>query len=204
MAGRRDGPPHPQAVMFSAHYSAAYVIQNTEENPPVRATKEGVIAEGATAILVLLPDAEPLLDSVRRLAPELVRPLPAHVSLLYPGPAPTPDVLATVHGLAAALPDEVTLEEPLLGDDGFVGIAVPALETALTQLRHHYPQHIPYRGRFGEDPPAHLTLALGADTVGVRHILRELSDTLPVRSRVHGPHLVQRTSTRWRAVPPAR
>lgn len=34
-------------------------------------------SDAVTAVLVLVPDAEPLPARVRRLAPELVRPLPA-------------------------------------------------------------------------------------------------------------------------------
>ncbi|PRX45005.1 hypothetical protein B0I33_110104 [Prauserella shujinwangii] len=148
----------------------------------------------------MLPDAEPLLDHVRRCAPELVRPLPAHVSLLYPGPDPDPDVLAELRGLGDDLSGEVELRDLLLGDDGFLGIAVPELDPAATWLRRQYPRQLPYHGRFGANPPAHLTLTLGAGAAQVRQVQRAIADALPSRSRLRGPYLVERTDDGWRPV----
>ncbi|HVV11463.1 2'-5' RNA ligase family protein [Amycolatopsis sp.] len=136
---------------------------------------------------MLLPDAEPLLDAVRRVAP--VRPLPAHVSLLYPGPPVFEDV---------ALPGEVDLAEIIVGDGGFVGVAVPALEPAAATLRSRYPELVPYGGRFGETPPAHLTLVMGVDDAVSQAVQRIAAEALPLRSRVDGPHFVQRTGHGWR------
>ncbi|PXY16642.1 hypothetical protein BAY60_36030 (plasmid) [Prauserella muralis] len=155
------------------------------------------MTDATTAVVALLPDAEPLLDQVRAIAPELVRPLPAHVSLLYPGPEFTTEVVADLRAVAAELPQEVELRELMLGEEGFLGIAVPELDTPIRQLRRRYPHLVPYDGRFGADPPAHLTLALGADEAQLTQVHQFITRELPRRSRLAGPHLLRRTEQGW-------
>ncbi|GAB2958126.1 2'-5' RNA ligase family protein [Amycolatopsis acidiphila] len=153
---------------------------------------------GSTAVVVLLPDAEPLLEAVRQIGPRLVRPLPAHVSLLYPGPAPGPGVLHEVTRLSP--PSEVELRQVITGEDGFVGVAVPALDAAVARLRASFPAATPYGGRYGETPPAHLTVALGATRAQVGQVTRLVRNSLPRMSKVLGPYLLERTGTGWRPV----
>jgi hypothetical protein len=151
-----------------------------------------------TAIVVLLPGAELLLDLGRQVGPRLVRPLPAHVSLLYPGPPAGPDVLAEVTRLA--LPAEVELREVITGADGFVGVAVPALDPVAARFRAAFPAATPYGGRYGEAPPAHLTVALGATPAQVEQVSSLVRNSLPRTSEVAGPYLLERTATGWRPV----
>ncbi|GHF68885.1 hypothetical protein FHX82_003511 [Amycolatopsis bartoniae] len=136
-----------------------------------------------------------MLDAVRAHAPSLVRALPAHVSLLYPGPPP--EAVAEVTRLTSALPPVVTCEEILTGEDGFVGLAVPELDPVLARLRDAFPRATPYGGRYGEAPAAHVTLALGARADEITALVRDL---LPVRSEVVGPLFVENTATGWRPV----
>lgn len=156
------------------------------------------VSDSVTALVVLLPDAAPLLDRIRELVPELVRPLPAHVSLLYPGP---PAIARDdIERVAGELPEEVEMAEPVTGADGFVGIAVPQLDALLARVRARYPEVVPYQGRFGAAPRAHLTLAMGADATQERMVRRRAAKFLPCRARPHGPVFVRRTSAGWRPV----
>ncbi|SFK29060.1 hypothetical protein SAMN05421835_11784 [Amycolatopsis sacchari] len=144
--------------------------------------------------MVLTPAAEPLLDAVRRVAPELVRALPAHVSLLYPGPPASAETAGRIAALD--LPGEIELTG-LLVEDGFVGATTPDLDPVLARLRAEFPTTTPYDGRYGDTPPAHVTLALGAGANRVGEVVREL---LPCRTPVLGPYFVERTSGGWRPV----
>ncbi|KAA9159321.1 2'-5' RNA ligase family protein [Amycolatopsis acidicola] len=144
-------------------------------------------------MLALLPDAEPLLSRVRQAAPGFVRSLPAHVSLLYPGPPPS-----AAEDVRVELPAHVDLAEPLRGESGFSGVAVPELDPAAAVLRARFPDLVPYGGRFGEAPRAHLTLVMGADSTTLDTVGTILADALPLRSRVAGPLFVQRTDDGWR------
>lgn len=155
----------------------------------------------ATAVVVLLPGAETLLDVVRQVAPELVRPLPAHVSLLYPGPPPGPDVPAEVRRLGAGLPAEAELGRLITGEGGFVGVAVPTLDAVAARFRAAFPSATPYDGRYGETPPAHLTLALGATGGQAERITVLARESAPRTSTVDGPYLLERTAAGWRPVP---
>lgn len=147
-----------------------------------------------TAIVVLLPGAEPLLDLARQVDPPLVRPLPAHVSLLYPGPG----VLREVP--LFDVPAEVELREVRTGDDGFVGVAVPALDAVAARFRAAFPGARPYGGRYGDAPPAHLTVALGATPVQAERIASLVRSSLPRRSEVRGPYLLRNSGSGWRPV----
>lgn len=150
-------------------------------------------------MLTLLPEAEHLLDVVRRTRPGLVRALPAHVSLLYPGPPPREASAVHAH-LAGTLPEEVTLAETITGDSGFLGVAVPELEPAAQQMRASFPACLPYAGRYGPAPAAHLTLALGASGTEQEQVRAAVQTELPQQCRLDGPWFVQYTEAGWRPV----
>lgn len=146
--------------------------------------------------MTLLPDAEELLTAARGVRPGLVRQLPAHVSLLYPGPAAdTPE--QEIHRAVHPVPAEAEVTRLITGQGGFVGAAVPELDPASTRLRESFSTVLPYEGRYGSTPEMHLTIALGADDDELAQVRASVADMLPCRSRVLGPYFVQQTSTGW-------
>lgn len=157
---------------------------------------------GTTALVVLLPAAEPLLAAARRVAPKLVRPgLPAHVTALYPflpAGALTGDVERAVRELAAgAGPVEVELAGVATAP-GFAAVPVPALRAVTDAACDRWPDVPPYGGRFGARPAPHLTLATGGTDAGLARVAAEVRPLLPVRDRATELHLVELAADGWR------
>ncbi len=150
-----------------------------------------------TAIVIALPTAEPLLTTARTFAPHLVRALPPHVSVLYPGPEPTAQAVDDVSALGRHAPGEVELDEVEIGDEGFVGVTVPALDELLQRYRTRWPSLVPYGGRYGMAPAAHMTLALGATGEQAARISAAAAEHLPQTVRTQGPHFVQYGERGW-------
>jgi hypothetical protein len=105
-----------------------------------------------------------------------------------------------VRALATDLPGEVELAELVDGDDGFLGLAVPELDPLVTRLCGRFPDAVPYGGRYGATPRAHVTLTLGADEKQAQAARAAVGDALPLRSRVLGPYFVRRTPEGWQPV----
>ncbi|MFD9024202.1 2'-5' RNA ligase family protein [Streptomyces parvulus] len=158
---------------------------------------------GTTAVLALLPDAEPLLASAARVDPRAVRPgVPAHAALLYPWLAADEVGEAELRLLRAALPPEplrVRLAAVERGR-GFVGVPVPELYAAATAVRRAFPARAPYGGRFGADPPVHVTVALDAEAEASARIAARTATRLPIVTEVDTFHVVGLTPTGWRAL----
>ncbi|MFJ7586693.1 2'-5' RNA ligase family protein [Streptomyces sp. NPDC097617] len=159
---------------------------------------------GTTAVVILLPDAAPLLEAVRRIDPALVRHgVPAHVSLLYPF---VPESALTgqdekgVRSLAASFPAADLLLGEVVAEPGFVAVAVPELQPVVDAFHARWPGLRPYRGRFGPWPAAHLTVALGADNPTAATPVRDaVGSLLPLRTRAAAVQLVALTENGWRA-----
>ncbi|MGW7100121.1 2'-5' RNA ligase family protein [Streptomyces sp. NPDC054838] len=158
---------------------------------------------GTTAVVVVLPDATPLLDAARRIDPALVRHgVPAHVSLLYPF---VPESALTgqdekgMRSLAASFPAADLLLEELVTASGFVAVTVPELQPIVNAFRAQWPELRPYRGRFGARPAAHLTVAMGPDnpTASAR-VRAAVGSLLPLRTRAAAVQLVVLTEEGWR------
>ncbi|WP_326949446.1 2'-5' RNA ligase family protein [Amycolatopsis sp. NBC_01307] len=156
---------------------------------------------GTTALVILLPAAEPVVAAARRTAPELVRPgLPAHVTALYPFlPASevTDEVLDAVRALAAAAaPVSVPLTE-LVTAPGFSAIPVPALQAIADAVCARWPDVPPYGGRFGATPDAHLTVAMGGTDADLERVAAEVRPLLPLAARAEALHLVALDDEGW-------
>ncbi|MFE2355496.1 2'-5' RNA ligase family protein [Streptomyces parvulus] len=158
---------------------------------------------GTTAVLALLPDAEPLLETAARVDPRAVRPgVPAHAALLYPWLAADEVGEAELRLLRAAMPPgplRVRLSE-VEHSGGFVGVPVPELDAAATAVRRAFPAHAPYGGRFGADPPVHVTVALDAEAEASAGIAARTATRLPIVTEVDTFHVVALTPTGWRAL----
>jgi hypothetical protein len=150
--------------------------------------------------VVLLPEADALLDELRALPGGLTPPRWAHVSLLYPGPITTQPAAEAIRSLGACLPLGVTLGEVITGDGGFLGLAAGELDPAVAAYRARFTNLVPYRGAYGEAPPAHLTLASGATPTQLEAARAVVSEYLPVHARLAGPYFVQLAVDGWAPV----
>ncbi|MFG3250852.1 2'-5' RNA ligase family protein [Streptomyces sp. NPDC048187] len=158
---------------------------------------------GTTAVLALLPDAEPLLRSAAEVDGSAVRPgVPAHAALLYPW-LPADEVGAPdLHRLRAALPVgpvPVSLSE-VERTGGFVGVPVPGLTPVADAVRSAFPAQVPYGGRFGPRPPVHVTVALEAAPHTAADIARRTAAALPITTRVTALHVVGLADAGWRSL----
>ncbi|MEV6824562.1 2'-5' RNA ligase family protein [Amycolatopsis sp. NPDC051102] len=156
---------------------------------------------GTTALVILLPAAEPVLAAARRVDPALVRPgLPAHVTALYPFlPEGSLDdsVLSAVRSLAADLaPAEVRLAE-FVTAPGFAAIPAPEVQGVADAVCARWPEVPPYGGRFGPRPAAHLTVAMGGSEETLERVGREVRPLLPVVDRAETLQLVALTEHGW-------
>ncbi|MEV4146749.1 2'-5' RNA ligase family protein [Amycolatopsis sp. NPDC049691] len=156
---------------------------------------------GTTALVILLPAAEPALDAARRISPGLVRPgLPAHVTALYPflpDTSLTDEVTAAVRSLAAGVsPVSVRLAEVLVAP-GFLALPAPSLQVVADAVCARWPEIPPYGGRFGPRPPAHVTVAMGGDDETLSRVAAEVRPLLPVTGRAEALQLVALTDRGW-------
>ena len=156
---------------------------------------------GTTALVILLPAAEPALAAARRVDPALVRPgLPAHVTALYPflpDALLTSSVLAAVRTLASATPPtEVRLGE-ILGAPGFAALPAPALQPITDAVGARWPEISPYGGRLGPRPPAHVTVAMGGDEETLARVGDEVRPLLPLTGHATALQLVALTDRGW-------
>ncbi|QUQ62501.1 2'-5' RNA ligase family protein [Kutzneria sp. CA-103260] len=115
---------------------------------------------GDSALIIPVPAAAALLARVAAAFPKAVREGDiGHVTMLYPFTATaTPDQVAAV--AAALTPIDVVLDR-VVREPGFVALTADALGPLTSEVRSHWPEVLPYGGRFGPTPEAHLTLAMG-------------------------------------------
>lgn len=160
-----------------------------------------------TALLVRIPEAEPLVVDLRlKHDPSAALGVPAHLTVLYPFLAPeeiTDAVLSRLRAIFAAVrrfdvvlsavgawPQTTYLRpersEPFLG-----------LTTAVVAA---FPTHLPYGGRFKDVVP-HLTVADG-DAAGARAVEAALQDRIrtsgAVRAICREVELHENSTGRWR------
>ncbi|MFE9707524.1 2'-5' RNA ligase family protein [Streptomyces sp. NPDC005930] len=158
---------------------------------------------GTTAVLALLPEAEPLLRSAAEVDGSAVRAgVPAHAALLYPWLSHDEFGPPELRRLRAALPVgpvSVTLAE-VERTGGFVGVPVPGLTHVADAVRSAFPAHVPYGGRFGPRPPVHVTVALEAAPHTAADIARRTAAALPITTQVTALHVVGLTEAGWRSL----
>lgn len=156
---------------------------------------------GTTALVIVLPAAEPALAAARRVDPGLVRPgLAAHVTALYPflpDASLTSSVFDAVRLLASGVsPTEVRLVE-FLSAPGFAALPAPALQPVTDAVCARWPEVLPYGGRFGPRPPAHMTVAMGGDDEALSRVGDEVRPLLPLTDRATALQLVALTERGW-------
>ncbi|MEV1025731.1 2'-5' RNA ligase family protein [Streptomyces sp. NPDC050264] len=155
---------------------------------------------GTTAVLAVLPDAEPLLELAAGVDARVVRPgVPAHAALLYPW-LPADEVgEPELDRLRAALPaGRIPIRlDTVEQAGGFVNIPVPELRAAAGAVRAAFPAQVPYGGRFGQDPPVHVSVALDADPGTAADIARRAAARLPITTEISALYVVALTPTGW-------
>jgi hypothetical protein len=157
---------------------------------------------GTTALVIQLPEAEALLDKAKRLRPDLVRPgLPAHVTVLYPFiPAEglTAELERSVTEFARITPSARLNLIELTRAAGFLAAATPELQSIVDSAVVRWPQVNAYGGRFGVNPAAHLTIAMGASENEIDFLVAEIEKELPLPAHARQLHLVELTVQGWR------
>ena len=159
---------------------------------------------GRTALLITVPEADPLVTGVReKYDPGARNGVPAHVTVLYPFlPAERID-----GGVLVALRELFTGHQPFELDFTAFGrfpdllwlapepqAPLRALTAAVTQ---RWPDVPPYGGAFGDAAP-HLSVASGRTQETYEAVEREFTAGLPLRTRVAGVHLAVSDGERWR------
>ncbi|AHH93754.1 2'-5' RNA ligase family protein [Kutzneria viridogrisea] len=141
---------------------------------------------GQTAIVLPVPAADPILNAVARSHPHAVRPgISAHVSLLYPW-LPVSEVDdAEVSALAEVVggtPRSVVQFEEVGREPGFVYLSSPGLTTLTDAVRARWPGVAPYGGRFGPNPVAHLSVAMGVTDEEAEQVAATAREHLPLKA----------------------
>ncbi|HWE91916.1 MAG TPA: 2'-5' RNA ligase family protein [Pseudonocardiaceae bacterium] len=159
-------------------------------------------AVGTTAVVAWAPAANELLDIAAGVDPGVVRPgIPAHASIAYPFlPAAefTPATADTLRGLVGDGGPVAVRLASLISEPGFVGVLVPELDPVAAAVRRQWPQLTPYGGRFGDAPPVHVTVAMGAEPAAAELIAARAADRLPLVAEVRELHVVGLTEAGWR------
>lgn len=152
--------------------------------------------------MIALPAAEPLLDAAKRVNPALVRPgLIAHVTALYPflpDRELNGDLEQAVRELAATLPRTRVRLTEIVTTPGFAAVPAPDLQPVADAVCGRWPGVLPYGGRFGPRPGAHVTVAMGGTDAELARVAEEATPLLPVSEDVETLQLVALTDQGWR------
>lgn len=166
-----------------------------------------------TALVVLVPAADPLVDPWRqRFDPSRPQGVPAHITLLYPFVTPAEVDRALLDRLgelfAAAAPfDFVLLPPARRGQLSYLPPSPEAPFVALTErIVGLWPQHPPYRGKYG--PTIHPHLSIGYSDDGLcpdlndhAALVADLAGRLPLSTRAEEVGLLARRDDRWEQGP---
>lgn len=152
--------------------------------------------EGRTGLVIPVPEADALVESVADGHPGAVREgVPAHVSVLYPFvPAAELDE-AVISALAEVFGDQPPLPvtfETCHRRDGFVFLRpepVDGLAELTARTRRRWPDIVPYEGVYGEVEP-HLTVAMKQSPETAAAIERESGERLPISAELGEAWLV--------------
>ena len=159
-------------------------------------------AMAETAIVVLLPELEPLLGESRRgYTGDGARGMPPHVTLIFPF-ADSSDLGPRMSVLAAVLGAFAPFELAFSDTARFPGLLYVRPEpaqpfVAMTEaLAAAFPDFPPYGGEFAEVVP-HVTVAEANENI-LAALENELAPRLPVQARVERAWLVENTTAGWR------
>jgi 2'-5' RNA ligase len=177
--------------------------ERTTGYPGVYAGTMKIVA-GQTALVVKVPEAEPVVSRWReRFDPSAVHGVPAHVTVLYPflDHSRIDDrILGELRELFAG---HASFEVRFSRCGRFPGVLYLAPKpdgpfTTLTEsVVERWPEAPPYRGRFAEVIP-HLTVADGADASTHDSIEADVVERLPVLTHAHAVTLLVREDVMWR------
>jgi 2'-5' RNA ligase len=155
-----------------------------------------------TALVVLLPELEPLIGGWRRrYTGDGARGMPPHVTLIIPF-ADSSEVEERLEGIGWVLSDFAPFDFALRETARFAELLYLRPEpvepfVAMTEaLADVFPEFPPYGGEFEEIVP-HVTVAQAKDEV-CAEIERELLVQLPVETRCERAWLVENAPTGWR------
>jgi 2'-5' RNA ligase len=155
-----------------------------------------------TALVVLLPELEPLLGPWRsRLTGDGARGMPPHVTLIIPF-ADSSEVEQRLEAVRCVLASFSPFELALLETGRWPELLYLRPEpaepfVAITEaLVEAFPEFPSYAGEFDEIVP-HVTVAQAGDEV-LATVERELAAQLPVKTRVERAWLVEDTPQGWR------
>lgn len=157
---------------------------------------------GWTALVAPAPALDPVLDAIEAAHPGATRAaIPAHVTFLYPF-LPSTELNGDTTGWLTALAARhapLTLEfSEVHIEPGFVYLDSPSLAPLTEEIRAHWPTLIPYLGRFGPDPVAHLSLAIGiADPAETQAIAELAATALPKTAILDHLWLVGHEHDEW-------
>ena len=162
---------------------------------------------GESALIVEVPEAEPLVGPWRRLHDSSAAlGVPAHVTILYPFVPPDRIDAATMDGIRSVAAAHQPFSAALASVSTFPGHIVwlaPVPDAPFRALAAavwaRFPDHPPYEGRHADVIP-HLTVGEG-DSASVpllhREVERDLSGRLPLAFRVEALSLFVAHDGRW-------
>ena len=164
------------------------------------------MAEGESALLIPVPEAEELVGEWRSLYdPSSAAGVPAHITLLYPFIPRTEITADTIEHLRAhfAKTRAFSFRFPTLARfPGVVYLApVPdrPIRRMIGRLVEKYPDYPPYSGRFDDVVP-HLTIAdrrERLDLVLMNRVERGIQPGLPIEARAREVWLMTNRRKRW-------
>jgi hypothetical protein len=157
----------------------------------------GMPTDGQTALVIPVPEADPLLAAVAARFPEAVRgDVPAHVSVLYPfrlADQLDDQVISTLSELFAAQPVMAVSfgECRRRGDFVYLRPApVEGLDELTRHVRGHWPDVTPYNGLHDMIEP-HVTVALRTTPERAAEIEREIvPEWVPIAAELREAWLV--------------
>ena len=160
-----------------------------------------------SALVVLIPEADDLLESFRRqYTPSASGSLPAHVTILYPFKNPddlSPRIIKTLHRLFLTQPSFMASFPEVQCFPDMLYLAPEPAEPfrQLTEMVFkHFPETPPYGGAFAEIVP-HLTIAQASDDQSLDAIaadfMKSAKDFLPIHARVNGVTLMVNSGECW-------
>ncbi|CAM5599972.1 hypothetical protein SAVIM338S_05400 [Streptomyces avidinii] len=168
-------------------------------------TSSGAFRTGLTALIVLVPEADPVVGDWRdRLDPAARAGVPAHVSVVYPF-LDESRIDASVHAALAAIlrsrpAFDLRFERTGRFPGGLYLTPEPAapLRRMTLEVAGRWPEAPPYGGRYPDVVP-HLTVAQRAQAPDLDAAEAGLAGRLPLASRVSSVELVAYDGTAWRA-----
>ncbi|WP_330298911.1 2'-5' RNA ligase family protein [Streptomyces sp. NBC_00503] len=167
-------------------------------------TNDSTFRAGQTALIVRIPEAEPVVGEWRdRLDHSARAGVPAHVSVLYPFLDESRITPSTLAALAALLHPLRAFDLRFERTGRFPGVLYLAPEPG-DPLKHltlavagRWPEAPPYGGRYPGVVP-HLTVAQRAQEATLDAVETDLRDRLPFTARVRSVDLVAFDGTAWR------